>query len=138
MKGAWKLYENSFTTLTPEQQTALKARLSPSHSGPAAPSAALKRKMPVALRPPALRKHFRFRHLLRAGDRTRTGDVQLGKLAFYQLNYARGNARKSEEIWPCPPAVSTWRSAYFFTAYRHATMPFPFASTTNSWAPPRP
>ena len=26
----------------------------------------------------------------RAGDRTRTGDVQLGKLAFYQLNYARG------------------------------------------------
>ena len=24
-----------------------------------------------------------------AGDRTRTGDVQLGKLAFYQLNYAR-------------------------------------------------
>src|SRR5574340_591884 len=28
----------------------------------------------------------------RAGDRTRTGDVQLGKLAFYQLNYAR-------ELW---------------------------------------
>jgi hypothetical protein len=27
--------------------------------------------------------------LQRAGDRTRTGDVQLGKLAFYQLNYAR-------------------------------------------------
>jgi hypothetical protein len=27
--------------------------------------------------------------ILRAGDRTRTGDVQLGKLAFYQLNYAR-------------------------------------------------
>jgi hypothetical protein len=27
----------------------------------------------------------------RAGDRTRTGDVQLGKLAFYQLNYARDN-----------------------------------------------
>lgn len=26
---------------------------------------------------------------VRAGDRTRTGDVQLGKLAFYQLNYAR-------------------------------------------------
>jgi hypothetical protein len=24
-----------------------------------------------------------------AGDRARTGDVQLGKLAFYQLNYAR-------------------------------------------------
>ncbi len=29
---------------------------------------------------------------LRAGDRTRTGDVQLGKLAFYQLNYARNAA----------------------------------------------
>jgi hypothetical protein len=28
-------------------------------------------------------------HYDRAGDRTRTGDVQLGKLAFYQLNYAR-------------------------------------------------
>src|ERR1700682_3768695 len=28
----------------------------------------------------------------RAGDRTRTGDVQLGKLAFYQLNYARDAA----------------------------------------------
>jgi hypothetical protein len=26
---------------------------------------------------------------IKAGDRTRTGDVQLGKLAFYQLNYAR-------------------------------------------------
>ena len=30
-----------------------------------------------------------FAFELRAGDRTRTGDVQLGKLAFYQLNYAR-------------------------------------------------
>src|SRR5262249_27772003 len=27
--------------------------------------------------------------IFRAGDRTRTGDGQLGKLAFYQLNYAR-------------------------------------------------
>jgi hypothetical protein len=32
-----------------------------------------------------------FDILSRAGDRTRTGDVQLGKLAFYQLNYARSN-----------------------------------------------
>ena len=31
--------------------------------------------------------------LERAGDRTRTGDVQLGKLAFYQLNYARVGER---------------------------------------------
>src|SRR5262245_44561069 len=33
-----------------------------------------------------------LRHRLKvsgAGDRIRTGDVQLGKLAFYQLNYAR-------------------------------------------------
>jgi hypothetical protein len=30
-----------------------------------------------------------FSTIFRAGDRTRTGDVQLGKLAFYQLNYAR-------------------------------------------------
>ena len=29
----------------------------------------------------------------RAGDRTRTGDVQLGKLAFYQLNYARNTLK---------------------------------------------
>ena len=33
----------------------------------------------------------------RAGDRTRTGDVQLGKLAFYQLNYAR--------VLPCSAAT---------------------------------
>ena len=30
-----------------------------------------------------------FTTRFRAGDRARTGDVQLGKLAFYQLNYAR-------------------------------------------------
>ena len=30
-----------------------------------------------------------FTMKFRAGDRARTGDVQLGKLAFYQLNYAR-------------------------------------------------
>ena len=30
---------------------------------------------------------------IRAGDRTRTGDVQLGKLAFYQLNYARDHPK---------------------------------------------
>jgi hypothetical protein len=32
-----------------------------------------------------------------AGDRTRTGDVQLGKLAFYQLNYARDTATNRNE-----------------------------------------
>ena len=33
---------------------------------------------------------------IRAGDRTRTGDVQLGKLAFYQLNYARRRGRPAD------------------------------------------
>ena len=39
----------------------------------------------------------------RAGDRTRTGDVQLGKLAFYQLNYAR-------EVGTSVPAPK-WKSS---------------------------
>ena len=38
---------------------------------------------------PGAPKTFGYTDLQRAGDRTRTGDVQLGKLAFYQLNYAR-------------------------------------------------
>ena len=33
--------------------------------------------------------------IVRAGDRTRTGDVQLGKLAFYQLKYARVTLRNA-------------------------------------------
>jgi hypothetical protein len=37
----------------------------------------------------ALQSNDNLDHYDRAGDRTRTGDVQLGKLAFYQLNYAR-------------------------------------------------
>ena len=32
---------------------------------------------------------FQLKNFQRAGDGTRTHDVQLGKLAFYQLNYAR-------------------------------------------------
>src|SRR3982750_2062398 len=43
-----------------------------------------------------LRESARFQ---RAGDRTRTGDVQLGKLAFYQLNYARN----APEIYRAKP-----------------------------------
>ena len=35
---------------------------------------------------------------IRAGDRTRTGDVQLGKLAFYQLNYARSMDQLTEQM----------------------------------------
>src|SRR4029453_10133282 len=34
-------------------------------------------------------KRLELRDFQRAGDGTRTHDVQLGKLAFYQLNYAR-------------------------------------------------
>ena len=41
----------------------------------------------------------------RAGDRTRTGDVQLGKLAFYQLNYARRT--KGRYSTPTLPLRST-------------------------------
>ena len=42
-------------------------------------------------RSPLMTERFRIAvNCFRAGDRTRTGDVQLGKLAFYQLNYARG------------------------------------------------
>ena len=40
----------------------------------------------------------------RAGDRTRTGDVQLGKLAFYQLNYAREVLRANNL-----PVFFTWQ-----------------------------
>ena len=40
-----------------------------------------------------------------AGDRTRTGDVQLGKLAFYQLNYAR-NAGLTDEPEYTRPATT--------------------------------
>jgi hypothetical protein len=39
--------------------------------------------------------------LQRAGDRTRTGDVQLGKLAFYQLNYARESEGRREAAIAC-------------------------------------
>ena len=42
-------------------------------------------------RGPRIRSAEAMDHTVRAGDRTRTGDVQLGKLAFYQLNYARGS-----------------------------------------------
>ena len=52
----------------------------------------------------------------RAGDRTRTGDVQLGKLAFYQLNYARETAgpktRRTGEVYQwAREAESAARSA---------------------------
>jgi hypothetical protein len=39
-----------------------------------------------------------FFHHSRAGDRTRTGDVQLGKLAFYQLNYTRSTTNPTPKI----------------------------------------
>src|SRR6185312_2268873 len=48
----------------------------------------------------------------RAGDRTRTGDVQLGKLAFYQLNYARNSEttyRRRGPVKRSPRCVSTRR-----------------------------
>jgi hypothetical protein len=69
--------------LTLEQRAALAAKLNPPNSVPAAPRAAPTRKAPRTLRPPAFRKRRDFNEFQRAGDRTRTGDVQLGKLAFY-------------------------------------------------------
>src|SRR6185437_2446876 len=44
----------------------------------------------------------------RAGDGTRTHDVQLGKLAFYQLNYARVSSRYApHRIASTRPALRT-------------------------------
>ncbi len=43
----------------------------------------------------------------RAGDRTRTGDVQLGKLAFYQLNYARSAGRADKRNISGPREAAT-------------------------------
>jgi hypothetical protein len=69
--------------LTPDQRAALAAKLNAPKPVPAAPRAAPTRQAPRTMRPPALRNHRPFTNFRRAGDRTRTGDVQLGKLAFY-------------------------------------------------------
>ena len=45
-----------------------------------------KRRLPPAEEPGGAEETVSY---VRAGDGTRTHDVQLGKLAFYQLNYAR-------------------------------------------------
>ena len=55
-------------------------------------------------------------HFQRAGDRARTGDVQLGKLAFYQLNYARvpinypPNPKRSTSCGAAPSAPTARRA----------------------------
>ena len=54
-----------------------------------APKVAPNEKTLGASGPPASSTFSKANDFRRAGDRTRTGDVQLGKLAFYQLNYAR-------------------------------------------------
>src|SRR5262245_15299690 len=64
----------------------------------------------------------------RAGDRTRTGDVQLGKLAFYQLNYAR---RTAPELY-----VPARTHSSYFRLYRQATIPGAFASALIAWLAP--
>ena len=57
-----------------------------------------KKRLVVTLGLPGNRETLRQRAQLvvnqGAGDRTRTGDVQLGKLAFYQLNYARKTGQR--------------------------------------------
>src|SRR5207244_12879619 len=47
-------------------------------------------------------KSFTVTLLRKAGDRTRTGDIQLGKLALYQLSYARD----SLILWGLAPIAS--------------------------------
>ena len=48
---------------------------------------------------------------LKAGDRDRTGNIQLGRLTLYQLSYTRGVRGDSSEIeakWgPLPPVSCT-------------------------------
>src|SRR4051795_4238756 len=34
-----------------------------------------------------------------AGNRTRTGDINLGKVALYQLSYARERRRRAVSVW---------------------------------------
>src|SRR5260221_95849 len=61
-------------------------------------------------------KSLEILKLWRAGDRLRTGDVQLGKLAFYKLNYAcsAGRADKRNISGPreaaTPPALPYCRT----------------------------
>ena len=50
--------------------------------------------------------HLHEHTYTRAGDRTRTGDVQLGKLAFYQLNYARDAATNRNKRNMCGDSAS--------------------------------
>src|SRR6058998_1077567 len=58
--------------------------------GALCPTMCPKRKLPGHMCAPAVLLSVMPQRLIhRAGDRARTGDVQLGKLAFYQLNYAR-------------------------------------------------
>src|SRR5215208_3863419 len=56
---------------------------------------------PPAKKNAGQRKRLSGIALARAGDRTRTGDVQLGKLAFYQLNYARDWREKDSPARSC-------------------------------------
>jgi hypothetical protein len=67
--------------MPPDPRATLAAKLSPPNPVPAASRAAPTRNAPRTLRPPAFRKRPRGDDYRRAGDRTRTGDVQLGKRA---------------------------------------------------------
>ena len=60
----------------------------------------------------------RVMSIVRAGDRTRTGDVQLGKLAFYQLNYAR--EWQTSSVSPFEPQANEPRSVAARSCYRFA------------------
>ncbi len=90
LTGAYTVDLDSLVAaLTPEQRALMAARLNAPKSASAAPTATPDGKTPGATGSPAFSNMNDSANLTRAGDRTRTGDVQLGKLAFYQLNYAR-------------------------------------------------
>ena len=77
--------DSILAALSPEQQALLAAKI----NAPTGPGTGPKKKSPGPVLIPAIGSDMEDNDLQRAGDRTRTGDVQLGKLAFYQLNYAR-------------------------------------------------
>jgi hypothetical protein len=67
--------------LRPEQRALLATKINAT-TGP-------KKKIAGTRSDPGDWKCWGLQDFKRAGDGTRTHDVQLGKLAFYQLNYAR-------------------------------------------------
>jgi hypothetical protein len=64
----------------------------------------------------------------RAGDRVRTGDIQLGKLALYQLSYARSAAKSG--------GGAGERQPRYLIRYRQPVMPAPLPSCSSGFFSP--